>query len=158
MRHYRSKIAIILMSLVIIVDQISKWYVLHVMNAEAGQPIPVISNFNVTLVHNRGVTFGLLNNLNHEWVTDGLIAVAVLVVLVLGRWMWRTSSTLVCVALGAIMGGAVGNIMDRVRYGAVVDFLDVYYKNYHWPSFNVADSMIVCGVGLLLIDSMVRAK
>ena len=87
-----------------------------------------------------------------------LIGVAVIILFLLGRWLWRTSSTTVALALGGIMGGAVGNVIDRVRYGAVVDFLDFYYRNYHWYAFNVADAAIVTGVALLLIDGMVRGK
>ncbi len=154
----RYKIAVYLLAFIIVADQMSKWWILSQINMVPGRVEPITSFFNIVLVHNRGVTFGLLNSLDHQWVTYALIAVATIVVVLLGRWLMRTSFLSVTIALGSIMGGAIGNVIDRVRFGSVVDFLDFYYRDYHWPAFNLADSAIVVGVGLLLLDSMVRAK
>jgi len=120
--------------------------------------IPVTSFLNFALVWNKGVTFGLFNKNTQHFLPYILIGVAALILFLLGRWLWRTGSTPVALALGAIMGGAIGNVIDRLRYGAVVDFLDFHYGTYHWYAFNIADAAIVTGVALLLLDGMVRGK
>jgi signal peptidase II len=145
------------MALVGLVDQISKWLILDRMG-DVHHTLPVTSFLNFALVWNKGITFGLFNHGREQTLSYILIAVALIILVLLGRWLWRTSSMTVALALGGIMGGAVGNVIDRVRYGAVVDFLDFYYRDYHWYAFNVADAAIVTGVALLLIDGMVRGK
>ena len=156
--HTRTKIAALLALMILACDQLSKWWVLQESGVTMGHPLAVTSFFNIVLVHNKGVTFGLLSRAEHPWMVYVLIAVAAIIVFLLGRWLVRTTSTPVATGLGAIMGGAIGNVIDRVRFGAVVDFLDFFYRDYHWPAFNIADAAIVTGVGLLLLDSLVRAK
>lgn len=144
-------------ALVALADQLSKWFVLrHMGDVEKTQA--VTSWFNLVLVWNKGVTFGLLNHTGHAAMLWILIGVAVAILLLLGRWLYRTESLLVAVALGGIMGGAVGNVADRLRHGAVVDFLDFHYQSWHWYAFNVGDAAIVAGVALLLLDGVVRGK
>lgn len=155
-KHQRAQWALYLMAFVGAIDQISKWWVVNRVLANESR-VAVTSFFNLTLVHNHGMTFGLLNNINHAYMPYVMIGIAVVVIALLTRWLLHTHSLLVTVALGLIMGGAIGNIMDRIRFGAVVDFLDFYYGTYHWYTFNVADAAIVAGVGLLTIDSLVRA-
>lgn len=139
-------------------DQLSKWLVLSQMG-DVQRTVPVTSFFNLVLVWNRGVTFGLLNTQTAKaYMPYILIGVAAVIVLLLGRWLLRTGSTFVACAVGLVMGGALGNIIDRFRYGAVVDFLDFHYAGYHWYAFNIADAAIVTGVALLLLDGMVRGK
>jgi len=145
------------MAFVGLVDQLTKWLILDRLD-DVHRTITVTPFLNLALVWNKGVTFGLLNHHDKNYLPYLLIGVAVVILFFLGRWLWRTSSTTVALALGAIMGGAVGNVIDRVRYGAVVDFLDFYYKDFHWYAFNVGDAAIVMGVALLLIDGMVRGK
>jgi signal peptidase II len=161
MTHRRFTIAIYLIVLISLVDQLSKWMLIHYVLPEPGV-LPVNSVFNLVLVENRGVTFGLFNHLNPAWAPYLLLAVAAVILFLLGRWLWRTTSMTVAVALGFIIGGALGNIIDRVRLGAVVDFLDFYVslggRDHHWPAFNLADSAIVTGVGLLLLDGLVRKR
>jgi signal peptidase II len=162
MMHRRFAIAVYIIVFVALADQMSKWVLLHfVMRPQPGI-VPVNAVLNLVMVENRGVTFGLLNRLNPAWAPYFLLGVAAIILFLLGRWLWRTSSTPVSVALGFIIGGALGNIIDRARYGAVVDFLDFYVrfggKEHHWPAFNVADSAIVTGVGLLLLDGLVRKR
>lgn len=146
------------MALVGVVDQITKALILNSM-VDVHRTIPVTSFLNFVLVWNKGVTFGFMN---HKDVPDFmpyvLVGVAAVILFLLGRWLWKTTSIAVALALGAIMGGAVGNIIDRLRYGAVVDFLDFHYLDYHWYAFNVADAAIVAGVTLLLIDGVVRGN
>lgn len=157
MRHHQVGIASYAAIFVVLCDQFTKWWVVKNI---LGQPsyYPVASAINFVLVWNRGITFGLFNRFDHHLMPYLLVLLALAVVAVLGRWLWHTTSLVVALALGAIMGGAVGNIIDRVRYGAVVDFIDVHYKNYHWYTFNLADAAIVSGVFLLMLDSLVRKK
>jgi signal peptidase II len=139
-------------------DQIGKWLILERMD-DVHRTIPVTSFLNLVLVWNKGITFGLMNRGSQHVLPYVLIGLAAVILFLLGRWLWRTSSVAVALALGAIMGGAVGNVIDRLRYGAVVDFLDFHYGDYyHWYVFNIADAAIVTGVALLLIDGMVRGK
>ncbi len=158
MKNRRVNMAVYLVALVALCDQLSKWWIVN----EEMQPEPhlvrVTSFLNFGLVWNKGITFGFLNRVDHHLMAYFLAAVAVVIVFLLARWLWRTTSMAVTIALGFIMGGAIGNVIDRIHYGAVVDFLDFYYRDYHWYAFNVADAAIVTGVGLLLLDSLVRGK
>ena len=141
--------------IVLIADQLSKWWVLHVLDLPALGQVVLLPVLNLTMVWNRGVTFGLLTGLGSGGhVLLALIALAVVVAL----WFWlrRAESKVVAVAIGAITGGAIGNVIDRVRYGAVVDFIDAHintrWGDIHWYVFNVADAAIVCGVAALILD------
>ena len=138
--------------LILALDQISKWVILDVVMV-APRTIPVFPGFNLVLVFNKGVSFGQLNWLN-AWALSAL-AIAISVALVF--WLRKAETRLLAMALGIIIGGAVGNVIDRIRFGAVVDFLDFYIPATawpHWPAFNVADSAIVVGVGLILLDGL----
>ncbi|MDD3029214.1 MAG: signal peptidase II [Alphaproteobacteria bacterium] len=153
----RAVLGVYALAFIGLLDQVTKWMVLERMG-DVHRTVPLSSFLNLVLVWNKGVTFGLFNQGPSPIMRYLLIALAAGIVLLLGRWLYRTSSTMVAVALGFIMGGALGNVIDRLRYGAVVDFLDFYYANYHWYAFNVADAAIVTGVALLLIDGMVRGQ
>ena len=157
MQHRRWLVGVYALALVALTDQLGKWAVLEKMG-DVHRTIPVSSFLNLVLVWNKGVTFGLLTHIGQGYMPYLLRGVAALILILLGRWLWRTHSLPGALALGAIMGGAVGNLVDRLRYGAVVDFLDFYYRGYHWYAFNVADAAIVTGVALLLIDGMIRGK
>jgi signal peptidase II len=157
MAHRHSTLGFYALAFIGLVDQLSKWLVLDRMG-DVQRTIPVTSFLNLALVWNKGLTFGLMNHNGASFMPYVLIGVAAIILFLLGRWLWRTSSSVVALALGAIMGGAIGNVIDRVRYGAVVDFLDFYYGSFHWYAFNIADAAIVTGVALLLIDGMVRGK
>lgn len=138
--------------LILVLDQISKW-VIHDVVMVPPRAIPVFPGFNLVLVFNKGVSFGQLNWLN-SWA---LSALAVTISVALVFWLRKAETRLLAVALGIIIGGAVGNVIDRIRFGAVVDFLDFYIPGTawpHWPAFNVADSAIVVGVGLILLDGL----
>jgi signal peptidase II len=134
---------------ILLVDQASKAIVLALL----AEPIRVTGFFNLVLVWNRGVSFGMLGGLGGSapWLLIGL-ALAVAVALTI--WLWRETRLLAGLALGLVIGGALGNAIDRVRFGAVVDFLDFHLSGYHWPAFNVADSAIVVGAGLLVLDGL----
>ena len=138
--------------LVVLLDQVSKWWILTVVMSPP-QSIPITGFFNLVLVYNRGVSFGMLGGAP-GWATAALIVFALLLSAALCIWMWRADSLLLGTALGLVVGGALGNVIDRFRYGAVVDFLDFHAAGYHWPAFNVADSAITIGVAFLIYDSL----
>lgn len=137
---------------VVVLDQLTKWWVLaDLMNPPAA--IEVTPFFNLVLVWNRGVSFGLFDN-DSPWGPVLLAGLALAISVVLLAWLTRAGSRLSAVAIGIVLGGAIGNVIDRLRFGAVVDFLDFHAWGYHWPAFNVADSAISIGVGLLLYDGL----
>ncbi len=138
---------------VLVADQASKAWILYVIDLPSVGSIPVLPVLNLTMVWNRGVTFGMLDGLGAAgaWILT-LVALAVVVALFL--WLRRAETSLVASALGAIAGGAVGNVLDRLRFGAVVDFIHAHAWGYSWYVFNVADAAIVCGVAALVLDSL----
>lgn len=114
----------------------------------ADGPVEVLPFFNIVEVWNRGVSFGMFNKLAHgQWI---LSALAIAITVALLRWLWLAKSRLHSLALGMIIGGAVGNTIDRLRHGAVADYLDFHAFGQHWPAFNVTDTAICIGVALLL--------
>lgn len=134
---------------VLAADQGSKWWVLSLLELPRRGDIKVMSGLDFTMVWNRGVTFGLLNGL--RFIAPLVLALAALaVVLALAAWLRRARSRPTALALGAIAGGAVGNVIDRLRYGAVVDFIRAHAFGWSWYVFNIADAAIVCGVAVLL--------
>lgn len=148
-------LALALALAVAVADQVSKWVVLeHVMNPP--RLIEVTPFFNLTLGFNRGVSFGFMGDgAVGPWLLSGL---AVVICVALALWARRTDSRTEAAALGAIIGGAVGNVVDRVRQGAVTDFLDLHVFGWHWPTFNVADVGITGGVGLLLLHGWLQGR
>ena len=129
-------------------DQGTKALALNTPALERGvENLPFL---NLVRVLNDGVSFGMLSGVVPWW---GLIALAGVIVAWLLIWLWRAPGRLTAAALGLIIGGALGNILDRVRYQAVPDFLDFHYGSYHWPSFNLADVTIFCGAALLFWES-----
>ncbi|MFQ5954177.1 MAG: signal peptidase II [Kiloniellales bacterium] len=137
---------------VVLVDQLSKWWIVgRIMDPP--RPIEVTGFFALVLTHNRGVSFGLFDTdaFMAPWLFSGL---ALVIVAVLVYWLVGTRRRLPAVAIGLIVGGAVGNMVDRLRLGAVVDFLDFHWADLHWPAFNAADSAIALGVLLLLADGL----
>lgn len=143
--------------LAIILDQISKWAVAG--NMALFQSIPVFPFFNLTYVHNTGAAFSFLSHAGgwQRWFFSGL-AFAISA----GITVWLTKlekhEILLSAALSLILGGAIGNLIDRLAYGYVIDFLDVYYGTWHWPAFNIADSAITLGVVLMLAESIGLGK
>ena len=129
-------------------DQGTKALALTTPALESG--VEVLPFLNLVRVLNDGVSFCMLGGFVPWW---GLIALAGVIVAWLLIWLWRAPGRLTAAALGLIIGGALGNILDRVRYQAVPDFLDFHYGSYHWPSFNLADVTIFCGAALLFWES-----
>jgi signal peptidase II len=137
---------------IIVADQIVKWWALR--DLRFGQSVPVVDGFfSLTLVMNPGLAFGMLGGMPEalRWMV-GLLSIGAIVVLaVLAARLLPTGGTWTRLALGLVFGGAAGNLIDRVRFGAVVDFLDFYWRDYHWPAFNVADAAITVGVTIIAI-------
>ena len=142
-----------LMALVVLVaDQASKEYVLSWLDLQSVHSIAILPVLNFTMVWNRGITFGLND---HAGASAMLPTIAALVVVgVLLVWLWRSDRILVAAGLGAVCGGAIGNVIDRLRFGAVVDFIHAHIFGWSWYVFNVADAAIVCGVAALVLDSL----
>lgn len=146
-----------LAALVLILDQITKWWIVFTV-MQPPRVIPVTPFFNLVMGWNRGVSFGMLDSDSQAaaWILS-LLALAITAAL--GVWLYRADRLRVAFGIGLVIGGAVGNVIDRVRWGAVADFLDLHWAGYHWPAFNVADSAITVGALVLILDSLfVREK
>jgi signal peptidase II len=141
-------------ALVVLIDRITKYIVSQQLpNGQAHTVVPGI--FRISDVHNTGAAFSMFaENASPVTVRNVLIAFSVIAVIILLGMLWRVGRyfTLTSVALALILGGAFGNLYDRVRYHYVIDFLEVHIVRYHWPDFNVADSCIVIGACLLIIE------
>ena len=153
------RIGLLLALAVLAIDQATNWYLLFVLDLPSIGHVPLLAlgpfGFDLTMVWNRGVTFGLLSG-DGPWNHLILALLAAGIALFLLRWLARAETRLVAVALGAVIGGAVGNVLDRLRFGAVVDFVDAYAWGWHWYVFNIADAGIVCGVAALIADALFR--
>jgi signal peptidase II len=149
----RTWLGLLTAALILAADQVSKWYVLNGIDLPLRGRVRVLPVLDLTMVWNRGVTFGMLNGLG-AWSGPVIAAVALVIVVALILWLRRTDSLLAAVAIGAVAGGAVGNVMDRLRHGAVVDFIYAHIGNWAFNYvFNIADAAIVCGVIALVFDS-----
>lgn len=137
---------------VVVLDQASKWWILAVV-MRPPRVIEVTPFFNLVMGWNRGVSFGLFNSDSplNVWLLP-LVVVAVTAALMM--WLWRAESRWLGWGLGLVIGGAVGNLVDRLRFGAVADFLDFHAFGWHWPAFNVADSGITVGAAIILLESL----
>lgn len=150
----RRVIGFALAVLTLAADQGSKYLVLHPLNLQDGHLLVVLPVMNFVLVWNHGITFGMFAGTASKVL---LAAGASIVVLALLGWLWRTQHWVVTIAVGGIAGGAVGNVLDRLRFGAVVDFIQVHIGPLYYPwVFNVGDSAIVCGVIALMLESLLQ--
>jgi len=151
------RIGLLLAAIVLLADQASKYWVLNGLDLPARGTVALLPVLSLTMVWNHGVTFGMFNGLGRAGPLL-LTGIAVGVVLLLGLWMRSTDRLPVAASVGVIAGGAIGNVIDRLHFGAVVDFIDAHAFGWYWPVFNVADSAIVCGVAVLLLDSLLDRK
>ena len=139
--------------IVLVLDQITKYFIsTHVKLHETITVVPGF--FNITHVRNKGAAFGILSNFPELWRSAFFITVTIVAVGVLIALIAKTNERLSLYAFSLIAGGAMGNVVDRLRYGEVVDFIQWYVRSYYWPSFNVADSAITIGVTLLAIEML----
>lgn len=136
----------------IIIDQASKWGMLSLL-PNPGRSIDVAPFFNLVHVWNWGISFGLFSE-HREWGRWVLTILALIIVTVLFFWLRKAENKIIAAGLGLIIGGALGNVIDRLIHSAVFDFLDFHVSGYHWPAFNAADSFITVGAVLLIFDSL----
>lgn len=141
-----------LTALIFILDVLTKLWASNALSLY--ESIPIAPFFNITLAHNTGAAFSFLADAG-GWQRWFFTVIAIVVSIVIVVWLKRlpVDERLQAVALASVLGGALGNVLDRLMYGYVVDFLDFYYQDYHWPAFNVADIAIVVGAGLLIWHS-----
>jgi signal peptidase II len=150
------RIGLLAAGTILILDQLTKWFFRNVV-LDGTRFIEITPFFNLVEVWNRGVSFGLFAS-DSSWTPILLSALAIAISVVLIVWLKRAETRLLALALGIVIGGAIGNVIDRVIWGHVYDFLDFHIAGYHWPAFNVADSAISIGVVLILIDGFIAKK
>jgi signal peptidase II len=148
--HFRKGLAVTAM--VLAVDQLTKWWIVFTV-MQPPRVIEVTPFFNLVMGWNYGISFGMLDSVPElgAWLLPGAV-VAITAVLVV--WLYRVDRLRPAIGLGLIIGGAIGNLIDRLRFGAVADFLDFYAWGHHWPAFNAADSAITVGAVVLILDSL----
>lgn len=143
---------LLLSVLILILDQLSKYYIVH--SFALYESLQVLPGLNITYVQNTGAAFSFLSDAGgwQRWffiVLSGGVSIGLIIWIYTLPVTWRW----LAVALALVLGGALGNLLDRVMFGYVIDFIDVYYQKWHWPAFNVADSAISIGVVMLIIDT-----
>jgi len=154
---FRYLILLVVSVLVLVLDQASKLFIDRTMPLHSSNTV-IDGFFNITYVRNQGAAFGMLANSSFRLPFFILVsAVAVCVILVVVKRL-REDQKFAAVSLSLIFSGALGNLIDRVRLGEVIDFLDVHWFDHHWPAFNIADSAICVGVALLAIDMYLEEK
>jgi signal peptidase II len=148
---------LVLSILVVVGDQLSKYWVGVWLTPYS--PMPVIPMLNITLAYNTGAAFSFLSGAGdwHRWFFTGFSFIVSIILLI---WLWRTPSQakLQSIGISLILGGAVGNLIDRGLQGYVIDFIDVYYKYHHFATFNLADSAICLGAALLILDLLIHRE
>jgi len=141
---------------VLVVDLLTKSMATYYLSELYAKPL--IPGINLVLAHNRGAAFGFLDQAN-GWQLWFFVAIALAVTVGILAWLWKSNGkhALTAAALALILGGALGNMINRLILGYVIDFIDLYYKNYHWPAFNVADSAICIGVFCFILSGFRKA-
>lgn len=145
-----------LSTLIIILDQLTKLAAERAF--DFGDVRPITSFFNLVLTYNKGAAFSFLASASGwqgQFFTIVGIAASVFIVVLLAR---HSHQKVFALGLALILGGALGNVIDRIAYGHVIDFLDFHWAGWHWPAFNLADSAIVGGAGLLIVDELLRLR
>ena len=141
---------------IVAADQLSKVAIERVFSY--GDVHPVTGFFNLVLTYNKGAAFSFLASAS-GWQKQFFIAIGLLASLAIVYLLARHGTQrLFSLALAMILGGAIGNVIDRIAHGHVIDFLDFHWRGWHWPAFNVADSAIVCGAALLIVDELLRVR
>jgi len=140
----------ILSAFVVLADQVTKNIVTE--NFLYGENLNVFSGFNLILIHNTGAAFSFLSDAG-GWQRWLFLLISLIVSIILAAWLYRLKKTqfFMSLSLSLILGGAIGNLIDRIFLGYIIDFIDIYYKSYHWPVFNIADASITLGVTIFII-------
>lgn len=153
--HLMLRHGLVAAAAVIVIDRVSKAWLLDYLADMTGR-VELAPFFNLVMVWNRGISFGLFQSGEAgRWL---LTALSLVIVAGLSVWLYRARVWYLAVAIGAVIGGALGNVIDRLLYGAVADFFDFHAAGYHWPAFNVADAAIVSGVGVIVLLSLLTAE
>ena len=143
--------------LVLVIDQATKVYVDRTM--QLYQSIPVVDGlFSITYMRNKGAAFSFLSNFDYRLPFFILVSLVAVVAILVAYRKLRDDQRFAALSLSLILSGAVGNLIDRIRLGEVIDFLDVFWRTHHWPAFNVADSAICVGVALLAVDMVLEER
>ncbi|MGK0498564.1 MAG: signal peptidase II [Oceanicoccus sp.] len=150
-----SFIALLIAVVIILLDQWTKS--LASEQLVYGLPVEIFPVFNLTLMHNTGAAFSFLADAG-GWQRWFFTAVALIISIILVVWLWRLKANekLMLISLSCILGGAIGNLWDRVALGYVVDFISVHYNDWYFPAFNIADSAITIGAGLMILDMLIN--
>ena len=145
---------IIIAIIIAFFDLLSKRAIFAILEQQqiANPEIKIFDFFSLVYVWNRGVSFGMFNNLQNSQLIFSIIQGSIAIILCF--WLFNCEKKHVSMALGLIIGGALGNVIDRIQNGAVADFLDFHIASYHWPAFNLADSAVFIGVAILLFDEI----
>lgn len=151
-----NKFFIFIIFIITVLDQVTKQIVLHFFQETPALVVKVLPFFNLAFVVNKGVSFGMFNSLyNGRYIISGVV---ILIILFLFYLLFMEENKYLKYAYSLIIGGAVGNTVDRLFYGGVIDFLDFHVKSYHWPAFNLADSVIFIGVFVMLLFEFLYSK
>lgn len=143
-------------ALIVALDQVVKTWILQTLHY--AERIPVLPVFDLTLLFNTGAAFSFLadGDGSQRWIFTGIALIVAILIL---RWLYtHNGQRLFCAALACILGGALGNALDRLMHGHVVDFLLFYWRDWYFPAFNVADIAITCGAVLLILDEILRSR
>lgn len=140
----------------IVLDQATKYWIVEIV-MDPPRAVHLTSFLSIVMVWNRGVSFGMFND-GAVWLPWIFVGLALAVSAGMTIWLKRVTDRWLAIAIGLIIGGALGNMIDRIQYGAVADFIDFHVGAWHWPAFNVADSAIFVGVAILIIDSLIRRE
>ncbi len=151
------RLALGLAAIILVLDQASKWVILSQVMAPP-RVVEITGFFNLVLTYNTGVSFGLFGGASAAWKPWVLGGLAVVVSAGLLYWLARQPERLLGLAVGFVVGGALGNAVDRAHQPGVVDFLDFHLAGWHWPAFNLADSSIFLGVVILVFDGLFRGR
>jgi len=148
-----SKTGMAIALIVLLLDQGHKWWMLNVYDIANRGLVTITPFFDITLVWNKGISYGLFQQESAigRYVLIGIILIISVILVV---WMMRAQGFLLAIAMGLVLGGAVGNVIDRILYGAVADFFSFHYAGFHWYVFNLADIWVVVGAALLIYDSL----
>ena len=147
----------ILSAFVVLADQLTKNIVTE--NFLYGENLNVFSGVNLILIHNAGAAFSFLSEAG-GWQRWLFLLISSIVSIILAAWLYRLKKTqfFMSLSLSLILGGAIGNLIDRIFLGYIIDFIDIFYKSYHWPVFNIADASITLGVAIFIINNLVVSK
>ena len=147
---------LLIAALVFIADQLSKWWMLDKLLIAQRPPIELAPFLKIVMVWNHGVSFGMMNSIPHSHLLFSGLAFLICCCLVI--WLMKAQHKLILVGVGLIIGGAMANMVDRLRFEAVADFFYFHIADYYWPAFNIADAAICIGAGCIIIESVISKK